>query len=312
MRSTSNGSNKWEMNHFHKDIYFSHCFPFCVCAGIKDMKVELSTVPQLGTVPPLAGRCGSGRRDLWAGKGVLSAVRLGRVIPRGGSSGSKKGKPTFFSLLRTRWNVMVWFQTSQGGGYPRGKNRRKWDKEGSGVKTQPRRASSSLVVSDCGWTCLRLQWVPSPRMSSNRESCGFTLALSPSPGSRRAEVKFEFPCLPLCWLLCGEIRGTSGLDRRLPELDPVGTAEVWTAASFSTLLPLLLVLLLLLCSFKHPRTAAKAPAGETVDPLKHFTAYFIKHCMFWGNISSAICLLACVNALYDAFNTGSHRLLFCP
>lgn len=100
MRSTSNRTNKWENNHFLKDIYFSHCFSFCVCAGIKDMEVELSTVPQLGTVPPLAGRCGSGRRDLRAGKGVLSAVRLGRVIPRGGSSGSKKGKPTFFFIVK--------------------------------------------------------------------------------------------------------------------------------------------------------------------------------------------------------------------
>lgn len=300
------------MNHFLKDIYFSHCFLFVYVQGLRTWR---SSCPRCRSLEPFLpspvdvvqgggtsepGRAFSLRSD-WAesSRGV-------------GPPAAKKENPPFFSLLRTRWNVMVWFQTSQGGGYPRGKNRRKWDKEESGVKTQPRRASSSLVVPDCGWTCLRLQWVPSPRMSSNRESCGFTLALSPSPGSRRAEVKFEFPCLPLCWLLCGEIRGTSGLDRRLPELDPVGTAEVWTAASFSTLLPLLLVLLLLLCSFKHPRTAAKAPAGETIDPLKHFTAYFIKHCIFLGNISNAICLLACVNALYDAFNTGSHRLLFCP
>lgn len=104
------------------------------------MKVELSTVPQLGTVPPLAGRGGTsepGRafslRSDWAesSRGV-------------GPPAAKKENPPFFSLLRTRWNVMVWFQTSQGGGYPRGKNRRKWDKDGSGVKTQPRRASGRV------------------------------------------------------------------------------------------------------------------------------------------------------------------------
>lgn len=74
----------------------------------------------------------------------------------------------------------------------------------------------------------------------------------PSPGSRRAEVKLEFLCLVVSVCVWGGIRGTWGFDQRLPELDPVGTAEVSTAASFSTLLPLLLVLLLLLCSFKHP------------------------------------------------------------
>lgn len=168
------------------------------------MKGILLKVPQLGTIPPHRpvdvveeggtsepGRAFSLRSD-WAesSRGV-------------GPPAAKKENPPFFSLLRTRWNVMVWSQTSQGGVYPRGKNRRKWVKEGSEVKTQPRRASSSPVVSDCGWTCLRLQWVPSLRMSSNRESCGFTLALSPSLGSRRAEVKFEFLCLPLCWVVCG-------------------------------------------------------------------------------------------------------------
>lgn len=75
------------------------------------MKVGRSAVPQPAPSPPhrpVDVVEGGWRRDLWAGKGVLSAVRLGRVIPRGGSSGGpKKGKPTFFSLLRTRWNVMV-------------------------------------------------------------------------------------------------------------------------------------------------------------------------------------------------------------
>lgn len=152
MRSTWNETNYWEINHYLKDIISITVFLLLYVHGLRTWRTSCPRCRSWNHSFPPAGRCGEGRRDFWAGKGVLSAVRLGRVIPRGGSSGSKKGKPTFFSLLRTRWNVMVWSPTSQGGGYPRGKNRRKRVKEGSGVKTQPRRASSSPVVSDCGWT----------------------------------------------------------------------------------------------------------------------------------------------------------------
>lgn len=49
---------------------------------------------------PPAGRCGGGRRDLWAGKGVLSAVRLGRVIPRGWVLRQQKRKTHLFFIVK--------------------------------------------------------------------------------------------------------------------------------------------------------------------------------------------------------------------
>lgn len=76
--------------------------------------------------------------------------------PEGWVLRQQKRKTHLFSLLRTRWNVMVWSQTSQGGGISERKEPTKViSGKGTKQKRTPSLASNPPVVSDCGWTCLR-------------------------------------------------------------------------------------------------------------------------------------------------------------
>ncbi len=129
--------------------------------------------------------------------------QTGQSHPKGWVLRQQKRKTHLFSLLRTRWNVMVWSQTSQGGEYPRGKDRRKWFRERGKPKNAAPSSSSSVasnspVVSEDMWMnlpspCRQQRVLPSAWTQTVR-SCGFTVA-SFWAGGGPAKVKLDSLCL---------------------------------------------------------------------------------------------------------------------
>lgn len=105
----------------------------------------------------LACVCSVGEREAgpWRREGRSLCGQTGQSHPEGWVLRQQKRKTHLFSLLRTRWNVMVWSQKDQGGEYPRGKDQRKRLRERgkaeSGSPLSPPTLWSWLRI--CGWTC---------------------------------------------------------------------------------------------------------------------------------------------------------------
>lgn len=118
--------------------------------------------------------------------------QTGQSHPEGWVLRQQRRKTHLFSLLRTRWNVMVWSRTSQGGEYPRG-DRRKWFRGESQKKIfpslsppAPRWLSESMwmnLSSPCRQQQQRQQErVPPSAWAQTLWSCGFYRGVfSPDP-----------------------------------------------------------------------------------------------------------------------------------
>lgn len=197
----------------------------------------------------LACVCSVGEREReagpWRREGRSLCGQAGQSHPEGWVLRQQKRKTHLFSLLRTRWNVMVWSQKDQGGEYPRGKDQRKRLRErGKAESGSPPIASNSLVLTENMWMNLsrpcRLQRALPSARAQPAWSCGFTVAFS-GAGGGTAEVNLSLYSV----FGVGERSGGYiwGFTQRLVETQGVRTAEVWTAASFSALHLLLLLLL---------------------------------------------------------------------
>lgn len=131
----------------------------------------------------------------WRREGRSLCGQTGQSHPEGWVLRQQKRKTHLFSLLRTRWNVMVWSQKDQGGEYPRGKDQRKRLRErGKAESGSPPIASNSLVLNEnmrmnLSRPCRLQRALPSAR-AQPAWSCGFIVAFS-GPGGGTAEVNLS-------------------------------------------------------------------------------------------------------------------------
>lgn len=234
---------------------------------------------------PPAGRSGGGRRDLWAGKGVLSAVRLGRVIPRGGSSGSEKGKPTFFFIVKDAVECDGLISNEPGRWIS---ERKEPTKVSEGRERGEDAAPQGLQLPGRVWLWMNLSSA-SPRMSSDRESCGFTPAFFPLTGQQKSRGKvWIFP--PVLGCVRGDRRNMRARSAASWVLRS-GLQESELRQVFQPSSPF--------CLFFSSSSArlsiqdcGESPSWWNCRALQTFYGGFLSNIVcFWGNILNAISLL---------------------